>query len=123
MHYYDVSTYGFEIGVVYKNKNKRLFLAVDRDVLITYVNGVIVECTPSVKPSVARSVNVEKLCDAWCITLDDLDIMSEEYFAPIKTTKTKRRLPDKFSPKNNYSQDALNSIWAKHRTHRLGVGS
>jgi hypothetical protein len=111
--------YGFEIGVVYRNKDKRFFLAVDKDLLITFVHGAIVECSPTVKPSVARNINVERLCECWGITLDDLDVMSAEYFSPIKNSKPKRRLPDKFGAKKNYSQDALNSIWAMHRTHRV----
>jgi len=114
--------HGFEIGVVYRSKAKRLFLAVDRNLLITFVHGVIVECNPEEKPSVARSVSVERLCHSWKITLDDLDVMSAEYFSPARTDKVKRRLPDKFRSKKHYSQDALNSIWANHRTHRITVG-
>lgn len=109
----------FEIGVVYKSKEQRLFLAVDKNLLITFVHNTIVECLPAVKPSVARSVNVEKLCNAWKITMDQLDEMSAEYFSPVRSDKVKRRLPDKFGSKKTYSQDALNSMWAMHRTHRV----
>ena len=112
--------YGFEIGVVYKSKQNRLFLAVDKTLLVTFVNDVIVECTPSVKPSVARSINVEELCDVWRISMDQLDEISEDYFSPIKSNKVKRRLPDKFKDSEPISQDSLNKIWAMHRTHKVG---
>lgn len=123
MFFKEEAVHGFEIGVVYKSNDKRLFLAVDRDLLITYVHDVIVECAPLIKPSVARNVSVEKLCRVWRITMDDLDVMSAEYFSPIKTDKVKRRLPDKFRSKQTHSQDILNNIWAKHRTHRIVSGT
>ena len=116
------SCFGFEIGVVYRNKEQRFFLAVDKSLLFTVVHNTIVECTPTVKPSVARNINVEKLCAKWGITMDQLDEMSGEYFCPVKPDKVRRRLPDKFSSKKTYNQDALNSIWASLRTHRV-VGS
>ena len=112
-------SYGFEIGVVYRSKEQRHFLAVDKSLLVTFVYDVVVECTPGVKPSVCRNINVERLCEKWGITMNQLDEMSEEYFSPVKSDKVKRRIPDKFSSKRNYSQDALNSIWASHRTHRV----
>lgn len=113
------TSFGFEIGVVYKSKEDRLFLAVDKNLLVTFVHGVVVECTPTVKPSVSRNVNVERLCNTWEITMDQLDVMSKEYFSPVKTDKARRRLPDKFSSGKNQSQDALNDIWASLRTHRV----
>ncbi len=109
----------FEIGVVYRNKKNRLFLAVDKSLLVTFVHNTIVEVVPSVKPSVSRTVNVESLCDAWGITMDRLDEVSEEYFAPVKCDKANRRLPDKFRSQEPLNQDSMNSLWATIRTHRV----
>jgi len=110
----------FEIGVVYRNRYDRCFLAVDKRSLITFVHDVIVECDePNTKFNVVRTMSVEKLCHAWGITLDRLDQMSAEYFAPVRNDRVKRRLPDKFSSKENYSQDMINNMWAKRRTHRV----
>jgi len=114
----------FEIGVVYRNGYGRHYLSVDRNFLVTMVYGNVVECENPPKPySVIRSVSVEKLCNIWRITLDELDEkISNVYFAPVKT-QTKRRLPDKFSSKMDYSQDMINMLWAKHRTHRVSSGA
>ena len=111
--------HNFEIGVVYRSKNQRYFLSVDKNLLIIFVHGVIVECVPKVKPSVARNINVERLCEKWGIELDDLDVVSDRYFSPIKSEKTKRRIPDKFGASQSYNQDTLNSMWAIHRTHKV----
>ncbi len=114
----------FEIGVVYRSCFDRYYLAVDKRSLITFVYDVIIEVDePTTKFSVVRTMSVEKLCHEWGITLDRLDEMSAIYFAPIRSNRTKRRLPDKFSSKENYSQEMINSLWAKHRTHRItGAG-
>lgn len=110
----------FEIGVVYRSSTDRYYLSVDRHTLLTFVHDVIVICDkPKNKFSVARTVSVEKLCAAWRITQNRLDEMSEEFFAPVRSTKVKRRIPDKFSNKEVYSQDMTNSLWARHRTHRI----
>ncbi len=110
----------FEIGVVYRSPLDRYYLAVDRRVLITFVHDVIVICdNPKNKFSVSRTVSVEKLCNAWRINQNRLDEMSAEFFAPIRSNKVKRRLPDKFSNREVYSQDMVNTLWARHRTHRL----
>jgi hypothetical protein len=113
-------SYDFEIGVSYKNKYGRYYLAVDKDVLVTFVCGDIVECQNLTgKYSVARNISVEKLCNIWEITLDDLDVMSEIYFAPTRLEGTRRRLPDKYNVKDDYKQETINKFWAIHRTHRI----
>ena len=109
----------FEIGVVYRNKKNRLFLAVDKHLLVTFVLGTIVEITPKTKPFVSRSVNVESLCEAWDISMDRLDEMSSEYFSPVRNDKVKRRLPDKFRDSETMSQVSMNSLWATLRTHKV----
>lgn len=114
----DVRT--FEIGVVYKSDKGRCYLATDKHSLITFVRNIIVDCAePRNKFSVARSTTVEELCHYWGITLERLDEMSAEYFAPQRSNKARRRLPDKFSSRENYSQDMVNELWATHRTHRI----
>jgi len=113
-------TASFEIGVVYRSASGMYYLAVDWHHLITFVHGVIVECKkPTSKFSVTRNISVERLCKEWRISQDTLDDMSSEYFAPIRSNRAKRRLPDKFSSKEHYSQDMVNILWARHRTHRV----
>ena len=110
----------FEIGVVYKSRFDRHYLAVDKRSLITFVYDLILEVNdPDNKFSVVRTMSVEKLCHEWGIPLNRLDEMSAIYFAPTRSNRAKRRLPDKFSSKENYSQDMINILWAKHRTHRV----
>lgn len=110
----------FEIGVVYKSQFERCYLAVDKRLLITFVFDLILEVDDPVnKFSVVRTMSVEKLCHEWGIMLDQLDEMSAVYFAPTRSNRAKRRLPDKFSSKERYSQDMINILWAKHRTHRI----
>ena len=110
----------FEIGVVYRSVFDRFYLAVDKRALVTFVHGVIIEVEePDNKFSVVRTMNVEKLCVTWRITMDHLDEMSAIYFAPIRSNRAKRRLPDKFSSKERLSQDMINNVWARLRTHRV----
>lgn len=116
----DEPTTTFEIGVVYRSTAGRCYLAVDRCLLVTLIHDVTLEVEdPTGKFSVMRGMSVEKLCHEWQITLDRLDDMSAEYFAPTKSNRARRRLPDKFSNKEHLSQDMLNNIWARHRTHRV----
>jgi len=110
----------FEIGVVYRSPSDRHYLAVDKRALITFVHDVILEVDePANKFSVVRTMSVEKLCYEWRIPLGRLDEMSAIYFSPTRSNRAKRRLPDKFSSKENYSQDMINILWAKRRTHRI----
>jgi len=114
------SPLSFEIGVVYRSPSGRFYLAVDWQLLITFVHDVIVECECSTsKFSVTRNISVEKLCREWNISQELLDEMSSEFFAPIRSNRAKRRLPDKFSSREHYSQDMVNIIWARLRTHRV----
>jgi hypothetical protein len=114
------SIVSFEIGVVYRSQTERYYLAVDKQSLITIVHDVVIELDePTNKFSVVRTMSVEKLCHTWGITLDRLDEISAVYFAPTRSNRAKRRLPDKFSSKETYSQDMINILWAKHRTHRV----
>ena len=113
----------FEIGVVYRSLSERYYLAVDKQCLVTFVHDVILEVEePINKFSVVRTMSVEKLCDEWRITMNKLDEMSAIYFAPARSNRAKRRLPDKFSSKEHSSQDMVNILWARMRTHRI-VGS
>ena len=115
-----MSDYSFEIGVAYRNKYNRFYLAVDKDVLITFIGGDIIEGRDLTgKYSVVRNISVEKLCEIWEITLDELDEMSEGFFAPKRSEGTRRRLPDKFNTKDDYKQETINKLWALHRTHRV----
>lgn len=110
----------FEIGVVYRSQFNRYYLAIDKQSLLTFVHDVILEVDePTNKFSVVRTMSVERLCEEWGITLDRLDEMSDIYFAPTRSNRVKRRLPDKFSSKEVLSQDMVNNLWAKHRTHRV----
>lgn len=112
--------YNFEIGVAYKNKYGRYYLAIDKDVLMTFVSNDIVENRNlTAKYSVVRNISVEKVCGIWGVTLDRLDEMSAIYFAPERVEGTRRRLPDKFNTKDDYKQDTINKLWALHRTHRV----
>lgn len=112
--------YNFEIGVAYKNKYGRYYIAVDKDVLVTFVGGDVVECgNLAGRYSVVRNISVEKLCNLWEITLDHLDEMSNSYFAPQRVEHSRRRLPDKYSAKDDYKQETINKLWALHRTHKV----
>ena len=118
--YFEDTVTTFEIGVVYRSQTSRYYLAVDKHSLVTFVHDVILEVDdPVTKFSVVRTMSVEKLCNEWDITMGRLDEMSAIYFAPHRSNRAKRRLPDKFSSKEHYSQDMINILWAKHRTHRV----
>jgi len=88
-----------EIGSVYRRKG-RVYLAVDLNLLISYVNGKCEEVRPS--PSrvfrIDRSLSINLLLVAWEITLDELDRTTYLYLRPaahrnvgVRQRRSKRR--------------------------------
>lgn len=118
-----VEEHSFEIGVVYKDSKGRLFLATDKEVLITFIHRFLMELErPTQRYTVMRNVSVREMCRNWGIHLAELDNASKKYFAPSRSG-TKRRLPDRFGRKKEpVRQEVENVLWAEFRTFKtIGI--
>lgn len=72
---------GLEVGAIYK-RGKKLYLAVDSRLLISFVGGTLEERKARGSFEIQRTLSVELLLRAWSITTDELDRVTVLYLRP-----------------------------------------
>ena len=110
----------FEVGVIYKYRTRH-YLAVDQQLLVTVVKGVLREIRPVIRYAVVRGLRVEDLCGIWGVTLNEIDKISAEYLTPSKDG-VKRRT-SRFSTPRSQGKEVEEETWRRVRTHRISVES
>jgi len=89
-----------EIGQVYRESNGSLWLAVSQTMVVSFIEGRLVE-KPATDGIATRKLSVGEIIEVWCISLADLDALSLEYLDPVshRSTNTRNRSKSKLSPK------------------------
>lgn len=107
---------GFEVGVVYRGSDSRLWLAVAPGALVRFEQGKVHDRHPHKGNfscyTVMRAVSVARLCAHWGIGEPELEELTRVYFS---TSPTALRLRPR-GPRHN-AQDLEDVRVA--RTHRL----
>ena len=70
-----------EIGFVYRRKD-RFYLAVSDTVLLSVANGRFHETRPNTRYEVIRNISVERLCQQWGVTSEELDRATAKFLTP-----------------------------------------
>ena len=102
----------FEIGLIYQHPQKsQLFLSIAAGTLISMHKGSVIKKKPRrIQYELKQGVEVEDLCAAWGVSLQQLDKITAQFLAPVRSqnANVKRRK----GPKLSSDQEAA---LAKHR--------
>jgi hypothetical protein len=86
---------GFEVGNVYSrqiNKKRTYYMAINKETLVTYMNGRLGKFTTRKRGHVSESgLSVSELCEHWSIRLGEFDKQMWRYFHPDENAKMRAR--------------------------------
>lgn len=106
----------YDIGLAYKDKRNRFWLAITKRKLLSVRNNKILFIQPISQYKLYKYLPVENLADCWGITLDQFDQIVQKFiFVPEAVLHSKR----KAKGRRRTSDQTLEAIYRALRTVKI----